>query len=293
MCRLLAYVAPTRTRIADVISSAQCETFQRMGRLHDDGWGSMWVQDRRSGPGGSRLVRLRDRGSAFGDVRLAHAMREPRSRARAYHLRLATGALPVRTANTHPFLVDGIGLAHNGSILPTDALAAIVEPRFAADVRGDTDSELYLALIRQHLAELRADVAEAPTSDLLPVAVARTVEQLRVAYPTASLNAIVMDASQLLVVHASTTADVPYQHFVASGLAPPELPADHDESYYRIGMLRGADGSVAFSSSGLDRSGWLMLPPDSLTVVGIPGADLPDGVGLDVRIEALGSRVVS
>lgn len=258
MCRLLAYVAPEPTRISDVIGSAQCETFQQMGRLHDDGWGSVWVQGaQRRSPAGA-LAHQRDAGTAFGDVRLSQALREPLSRARAFHLRLATGALPITTQNTHPFVVDGIGLAHNGSIFPTEVLRQWLEPQFLADVHGDTDSELYLALVRQEAADGRP----------LPEAVATAIRRLRGAYPRASLNAIVMDSTQMIVVHSSSVADVPYDHFDSCGLLPEELPADHDESYYRIGML-ATDHGVAFSSTGLDHSGWLGLPQDSLTVVDI------------------------
>lgn len=272
MCRLLAYVAPAPTCINEVIGDGQCETFQRMGRLHDDGWGSMWIGETGARP---RLVRERDAASAFGDVRLAHALREPLSRARTFHLRLATGALPVRLENTHPFVVDGIGLAHNGSFLPTELVRDLLEPEFAAAVEGDTDSELYLALVRQH-------AASAPT---LPDAVRSAVATLRALYPTASLNAVVMDARQMIVVHASTTAAVPYEHFDASGLRPAELPADHNESYYRLGMLRTPQGALAFSSSGLDRSGWLMLPDETVTVV--------DVATMQVRVQPLPDFSVS
>lgn len=261
MCRLLAYVAPAPTRMSEVIGEGQCERFERMGRLHDDGWGSMWIDETGARP---RLVRERDAASAFGDVRLAHALREPPARARTFHLRLATGDLPVRLENTHPFVVDGIGLAHNGSLLPTSLVRDLLEPQFAAAVQGDTDSELYLALVRQH-------AASAPS---LPDAVRSAVATLRALYPTASLNAVVMDARQMIVVHASTTAAVPYEHFDASGLGPGELPADHDERYYRIGMLRTAQGALAFSSSGLDRSGWLVLPDETVTVVDVATTEL-------------------
>lgn len=262
MCRLLAYVAPAPTRISDVIGDGQCETFQRMGRLHDDGWGSMWVDE--AGPE-RLLVRQRDPATAFGDVRLHTALHEePPVRARAFHLRLATGALAIDRSNTHPFLRDGIGLAHNGSIFPSDRLRRLLIPEALAGVEGTTDSELYHALVWQ----------EAAAGVPLGHAVARAVARLRAAYPSASLNAIVMNAEQMVVVHASSIASVPYEHFATCGLAPHELPADHDESYYRIGMLRSADGAIAFSPSGLDRSGWVALPDDSMTVVDIDTAQV-------------------
>lgn len=78
----------------------------------------------------------------------------------------------------------------------------------------------------------------------------------------------------MVVVHSATTAAVPYDHFGARGLLPEELPADHDERYYRVGMLRTPDGAVAFSSTGLDRTGWLALPDDSMAVVDVRTAQM-------------------
>lgn len=254
MCRLLAYAAPQPTRVRDVITDGACATFRRLGRLHDDGWGSAWVADSSRGP---VVVRNREVAGAFDDVRLAMAMRRPRSRARLFHLRLATGSLPVEVHNTHPFLADGIALAHNGSILPTGDLAALIDPAVLADVEGTTDSELYLALVRQH-ARAGAPVAEA---------VAAAVADIRAHFPTASLNAVVLTADTMIVVHSSSAASVPWFELADRGIPADELPLGHDDAYYRMSMQRAADGTVAFTSTGLDVSGWAPLPLDSLTAV--------------------------
>lgn len=254
MCRLLAYASPNQVRISDVIGSEQCARFQAMGRLHDDGWGSMWVEH---GDGPPHLARLRDATRADEDARLAEAMRHPRSNARAFHLRMATGSLPVATANTHPFLAEGIGLAHNGSIIPTAALREMLRPDVLDGVEGSTDSELYLALVLQFSRD------GLPLADAVQAALTR----IRESYPQASLNAIVMSVDTLVAVHSSSAAGVPWQEFAASGLGPHEFPTGHDESYYRMGCRVGADGSIAFSSTGLDAAGWAPLPPDSLTSV--------------------------
>ncbi|WP_226345855.1 class II glutamine amidotransferase [Agilicoccus flavus] len=254
MCRLLAYAAAHPTRIRDVITDGQCATFQRLGRLHDDGWGSAWVADSSRGP---VVVRNRAVDGALDDVRLARALRRPRSRARLFHLRLATGSLAVQERNTHPFLADGIALAHNGSIFPTDRVLARLRPGILADVEGDTDSELYLALVRQHARD-GADV---------PTAVTRAVADLRSDYPRASLNAVLLTAQAMIVVHASTDAAVPWLELDDRGIPADDLPLGHDESYYRMSMRREADGTVAFASSGLDTTGWEPLPLDSVTTV--------------------------
>lgn len=254
MCRLLAYAAPAPVRISDVIGAEQCERYQRLGRLHRDGWGSMWVDDV-GGP--AALARHRDATGAFEDARLREALRHPRSRARAFHLRLATGSLPVNLENTHPFVADGIGLAHNGSIVPSAELRAMLRPEVLAGVEGSTDSELYLGLIRQYVRD-GLDLL-----DSVPAAVTR----IRAHYPTASLNAILLTPRELLVVHSSTTATVPWREFAALGRAVGDLPVDHDDRYYRMGCHVAPDGSIAFTSTGLDTTGWAPLPEDSVTRV--------------------------
>lgn len=254
MCRLLAYAAPAPIRMRDAITDGQCATFQRLGRLHDDGWGSAWVADSGRGPA---VVRDRQVDGAFDDVRLAMALRRPRSRARLFHLRLATGTLAVEPGNTHPFLDDGIALAHNGSILPTGDLAELVPADLRAGLEGDTDSELYLALIRAHV-RAGHDVVTATR---------RAVADIRTAFPTASLNAIVLTADTMVVVHASSDAVVPHAEIAAAGIPDAEFPADHGEGYYRMSGFRSPDGTLAFASSGLDTNGWEPLPLDTLTVV--------------------------
>ena len=46
-----------------------------------------------------------------------------------------------------------------------------------------------------------------------------------------------------------------------------DLPIDHTDDYYRMKMLRTADGTTVFSSSGIDQDGWTEVPDDTVTRV--------------------------
>lgn len=276
MCRLLAHVCPRPTTFAQLLGQEQTELFRVMARLHDDGWGAMWVPDHPRGPfvpadgdrlkalpgqprpGGSRrqVERIRVAGSGHDDGALADILQRSRQRVMVAHLRLATRSMGLAVRNTHPFLADGLGMAHNGAIVPTDRLRDLLDPAVASGVAGQTDSELYFALIRQQ-ARNGATLAEAA---------ARAVATIRVDYPRPSLNAMLLSPSQLVVVHSSSQAPVPYEDFTASAMAD-NLPMHHDEAYFRMSFRRFPDGSLAFTSAGLDTSDWQALPQDSITRV--------------------------
>lgn len=255
MCRLLAFAATSPSTFSDVLGTDEAAAFQHLARVHDDGWGAMWT----TRDGG--LERRRRTGGGMRDAALTNTLNGVRSRAAVAHLRLATGGLPVRSVNTHPFRavtpIGPVGMAHNGSIMPVADLRALVSPAFLRDCAGTTDSEVYFALVRERLAA-GAD---------LPEAVADTITTIRAHFPVAGLNAMVLGTEELVVVRASTHAPVPTAHFAERGLDDASLPPAHDEAYYDLRVRRTPDGSLAFASSGLDTTGWEELPLDSLTVV--------------------------
>ena len=43
MCRLLGFISPTPTTAADLIGVDDCRQWQAMGSIHDDGWGTAWI----------------------------------------------------------------------------------------------------------------------------------------------------------------------------------------------------------------------------------------------------------
>lgn len=252
MCRLLAYAAPSVAAVEELIGSDQCETYRLMARLHDDGWGTAWLED---GPAGWVVRRKRTVRPGYDDERLVAMMDRPLSRARIFHLRMATDHMAVMKRNSHPFRADGMAFAHNGSIAPTAVLRAMVGPAALAAVRGTTDSELYFALIREGVAA-GFTVAEAA---------ATAVRRIRTAYPHASLNSVTLTPTELVVVNSSSAAPVPTWHFET--VPPEQLPSHHDDRYFTMRYRRRPDGAFVVASAGLDVAGWTTLPQDSITTV--------------------------
>jgi predicted glutamine amidotransferase len=227
-----------------------------MSRLHRDGWGTMWLEDDATADA-SAVAAVRSVNPGLGDVDLRSSLISQPSRARVAHLRLASKGMPVRPENTHPYVADNLGFAHNGGIIPTGALAELVDPALRGELRGNTDSELYFALIRQNLREGRS----------LQRATVDAVAAIRERYPLVSLNALLLGPDELIAVHASRHTPIPHEELAQSGLAHHDLPREHTTDYYRMGHYRSPNGSIAFSSVGIDMAGWHELPQESVTAV--------------------------
>jgi predicted glutamine amidotransferase len=248
MCRLIGFAAPEPSRLTELVGEEQVALFRDMGRLHRDGWGTAWLDP--------ALRTYRATGQPD-DAEFAALVEAPPSVARVAHLRWATEGMSVSERNSHPFVADGIALAHNGTISPRAAFDELLKPDLRSSLLGTTDSERYLALVRQELRE---------TGDV-PAAIARAVARLRHEFPLASLNAMVLTADLLVVVHASLDSIVPLEEMRARGIRDEELPRGHVDDYFQMYWQRGPRGSVLFSSTGLDNDGWEPLPPESVTTV--------------------------
>lgn len=250
MCRLLGAVSPVPATIETVLGAGQQQVFTDMATLHRDGWGTAW----RDEAGLHRRVRPT---SAAGNAELADTLTRQAATARIVHLRLATMGLACSIENTHPFLVDGMALAHNGSLEPAGPIERLLGAEQRASLEGTTDSERYLAAIRTRAAR-GGSVFEALVD---------TVAALRLAYPSRSLNALLLTDTELFAVHASEDVPIPHGVFAASGIPAERLPRHHVDAYYLMRTRRGADGSILFASSGLDIVGWDPLPAESVTRV--------------------------
>ena len=250
MCRLLGVVGLAPVSIADAVGEAVLQDFVALTKIHGDGWG---VAD--CGHVGE-LPRVRvSAGSALGDAEFEAATHDLRSAAAVVHLRWATNGLAVEPQNSHPFFADGIAMAHNGSIKPMAPLDQLLEPAFAAQLHGTTDSEKYFALIRQHRRG-------APG---LADAVRRAVSALRRIYPDASLNALILGEDQLIVVHAharSRLLDEDIEEISAT-----DLPQEHLEDYFSLRIARPADGVVVVGSTGFGDLNWAPMQPESVTSI--------------------------
>ncbi|WP_309127799.1 class II glutamine amidotransferase, partial [Microbacterium sp.] len=211
--------------------------------------------------------------SAASDPGFAAAMDTP-VRSAMVHLRWATPGIPVAECNAHPFQAGDLAFEHNGSLKPLDDLRAMLSPEFRAQLRGDTDSEIYFALIREQLA-LGFDLHDAA---------ARVAGRLRVEFPFASLNAILLDAEQLVVVHASARS-ILSERDLSEISRHPHLPDEHNEDYFALRWTRTRDGVLLIGSTGVAADDWRPLPAEAVTAI-----RLDDGSSTSIELE--GSAVM-
>lgn len=257
MCRLLGFVAASPASVRGLVGDAQIARFSALAALHGDGWGSGWVP-----AAGDPPTVLRSAESAVQDPGYGPMVDDATATARIVHLRWATEGFTVDPANTHPFFADGLAFAHNGSISPGDRLDGLLGPGARAGVVGDTDSERYFALIRQELAAAPGELGEAAV---------RAASALRRHYPDASLNALILSADELVVVHANSPRTAPIDELLA---LPGGAPLDHVSAYFLMRWQRTSDGSLIFASSGMHAKGWEPLPEESVTIVDLRTREL-------------------
>src|SRR5437899_1845946 len=252
MCRLLGVVSTAPIAVSDAVGAHVLKDFVALTKVHGDGWGIAHV-DR---VGQDPRVEV-SAGSALDDAAFVVATCDHNYAASLVHLRWATSGIAVQPQNSHPFLADGIAMAHNGSIKPTAALDELLDPSITSTLAGTTDSERYFALIRQHRPDA-PDLAEA---------VRRAVAQLRELYPDASLNALVLGEDQLIAVHAharSRLLDEDIEEITAA-----ELPAEHLEDYFALRWARPTEQTLVVGSTGFGDLDWQPLPPESVTAISV------------------------
>jgi predicted glutamine amidotransferase len=250
MCRLLGVVSTTPIAVADAVGDDVLKDFVALTKVHRDGWGVATVGHRGEAP----EVQV-SAGTALDDRAFGAATHDVRSAATVVHLRWATSGLAVEPQNSHPFVANGLAMAHNGSIKPMGPLDDLLEPAMAATLNGTTDSERYFAVIRQYRC----------TTTTLAEAVRLAVAQLRQLYPEASLNALVLGEDQLIVVHAharSRLVDEDIEEITAA-----ELPAEHLEDYFALRLARPDDHTLVIGSTGFGNLAWEPLPPECVAAV--------------------------
>jgi predicted glutamine amidotransferase len=291
MCRLLAYVSETRRAVEDVLGTEEFASFRDLSHLHRDGWGMAWLSDEDdegSAPGGDpgipdedpgiadedrsiadddagipdegrriliegRLRATRSVLPAYEDATFAALAGRPLAAAGLVHLRWATSGIPIVPANTHPFLAHGWAFAHQGSIPSLDRLDALLTPEWSARRRGTTDSEryfLYLLQCVEREGSLIAGIRQA-VNDIVSVC------------GVASLNAVLLSPSSVVVVHGKSGLESPRDDILAAVGRPEHVPPDHLEAYFRLGYRR-VDGDVVVTSSGVAGEGWEEVPDDSI-----------------------------
>jgi predicted glutamine amidotransferase len=250
MCRLLGVVSATPITVSQAVGEQVLADFVALTKIHGDGWGVARIRL----PGHDPRIEV-SAGSAADDPHFSAATHDHRAAASMVHLRWATTGLAVQPENSHPFLAERIAMAHNGSIKPIGELDKLLTPEMAATIRGTTDSERYFGLIRQHRAS-SPDLAEA---------VRRAVSQLREAFPTASLNALVLGDDQMVAVHAHARSRLPDEDIAEITAA--DLPAEHLEDYFGMRWARTDDDRIVIASTGFGDLDWQPLESESVTSI--------------------------
>ncbi len=150
MCRLFGLSAgPQRVHATFWLLDAP-DSLQMQGRRNPDGTGLGFF-----GPSGDPVVdKAPD--AAYSDVEFITEAKAVESTTFVAHVRVATTG-ELTTANTHPFAMAGRIMAHNGGFEELATLEAELGAAMAP-VRGDTDSERYLALITRDIDRHDGDV---------------------------------------------------------------------------------------------------------------------------------------
>ncbi len=160
MCRLLGIVASEPTEFRLVLQESP-RSLAALSQDHRDGWGlavygSASLEDARSAD-----WRLHKAAACAAEDEDFRRFASARGELMLWHLRRRTiGAVGVD--NTHPFRSGRWVFAHNGTIHELRYLHASTSASRVAEVRGNTDSELFFAYL---LSELdAAGLTEEPAS---------------------------------------------------------------------------------------------------------------------------------
>jgi glutamine amidotransferase len=280
MCRLFGLTAGTARVNATFWLLDAPDSLAAQSHRNADGSGIGFF-----GPAGEPVVDKQPE-PAFSDQEFIHEARQAESPAFVAHVRLATAG--GRTArNTHPFVMGGRIMAHNGAFGEVARLDSQLGP-YAGLVLGDTDSERYFALITQQTDAHGGDVA---------AGIAAAAGWIAANLPVVALNTVVAAPGELWALrypgqHALHVLERPPGPAPAAGPAPagapaggpapagapagePRAPAGEPGLHVRsatssvhVPDLAGA-ASVVIASEELDgETGWRMLAPGELVHVG-------------------------
>jgi predicted glutamine amidotransferase len=164
MCRLLGWATPEPATLLEVIGKEGLCRFTALACLHSHGWGIAWRKD------GQAVCHLKETRAADQSATFLEIATTLRTTAAILHLRLASSGLAVSLANTHPFVVDGAAFAHNGYIPNSACLLDLLPNCETARLEGETDSERYFAVLRNHAhgkvhcAGIQMGIAEVTTT---------------------------------------------------------------------------------------------------------------------------------
>jgi glutamine amidotransferase len=238
MCRLFGMNAGIReARVSYWLLNAS-DSMLAESRRNPDGTGIGWF-----GSDGVAHVKKQPK-SAFDDPAFVRQAQTVDACTLITHVRAATAGHDA-LVNTHPFLIDGLIVAHNGGFGDLAAVEAELGPQYMAKVQGQTDSERYAALIAKFAAQ-HGDVGQG---------LAAAANWLADNVPMYSLNCLVATAGNLWALR------YPDQRALHVGRRTEGTSGDSATAHHEVSGTE----VVLVASERIDGpDGWRMLDPGEL-----------------------------
>ena len=247
MCRLLAFASSELQSLETLLTPDEISNYQNLSTLHCDGWGGAWQGSSDEAPELFNSVKRAIDDSNFVDNS------KKMSRGGIIHIRWATTGFPVVVENTHPFINMNWTFAHNGSIADSSKLRSLLSAERLSQLKGDTDSELYFQLILQHL----------DNSEDIEFAIKEAIKDIRKLCGQGSLNCLMLNNKKMIAVQAFDQTPAPIETLIDLVGGVENLPAGHDENYYRLQYCI-KNNSVLVGSTGFAGKDWKFLNDDSI-----------------------------
>ncbi|PWH06131.1 class II glutamine amidotransferase [Brachybacterium endophyticum] len=270
MCRLFALHADRPVTARFWLLDAPYSLVHQ-SQFNADGTGIGWFDDE-----GAPHV-LKRPVAAHSSARYARIASDLRSQAMIAHVRNSSGTAN-ELANTHPFLMDDIVIAHNGVLRVTDGLRARVRELGAERlVEGETDSEWLAALITGETA-----VHEGNLHDGLVAAVTWVLANV----PVYSLNLVAAREEHLYALRLPETNELWVRDRPAGGRHADGLEQSSDTLRATSDELREVRSVVIASEPMDDSDQWRLLADGELLHVSPTGE-----VGSEMPFEAPAHRL--
>ncbi|MCG7309836.1 class II glutamine amidotransferase [Brachybacterium sp. ACRRE] len=255
MCRLFALHADRPVTARFWLLDAPY-SLAHQSQFNADGTGIGWFDDE-----GAPHVQKRPV-AAHSSSRYARIASDLRSRAMIAHVRNSSGTAN-ELVNTHPFLMDGIIVAHNGVLRVTDELRGRVRELGAGHlVEGATDSEWLAALIAGETSAAGGDLHAGLIS-----AITWVLERV----PVYSLNLVVARDEHLYALRLPETNELWVRDRPAGGRNDDALHQASDTLRATSAELRDVRSVVIASEPMDDSDQWRLLGDGELLHVSPSG----------------------
>lgn len=189
MCRLLGIVASEPTEFRIVLNDAP-RSMAQLSKDHRDGWG-LAVFGAADGSGWSLHKGV---ACAREDQRFRELAVGSRGEVLVAHIRQRTVG-ETSLDNTHPFYAGRWVFAHNGTIKDTAFLRSSISDGRRAQIRGQTDSELFFAYLLTRLDE--ALVTDVPASAQTDACIRSATRVARARADFGAFNFLLSDGATL------------------------------------------------------------------------------------------------